>query len=91
MARFCKSTQVMIRVSKKEDEVKKATDRFMRQAEILRRIPLAQGAWEAGVRSGDFPQPLIFGKTRFWLRDEFDAWLARIESREDLGNAAAAW
>jgi len=40
-------------------------------------IPMARGTWNAGVKRGDFPQPVRIGiKTIYWRRLDIDALIA---------------
>jgi predicted DNA-binding transcriptional regulator AlpA len=44
-------------------------DRLLRQRQVLDDyIPIKDSAWRAGVKRGDFPQPVKVGRSNCWLR-----------------------
>ncbi|MBX9871492.1 MAG: AlpA family phage regulatory protein [Burkholderiaceae bacterium] len=52
---------------------------FLREREILARFPVSRAHWWAGVRSGQYPQPVKLSKAiTAWRSDEIEALFQRL-------------
>lgn len=64
------------------------SEKFLRLAEVQRRVPYSRSAIYAKVASGEFPQPFNLGaRAVAWLESDIDKWIA---SRVDKSRAGAS-
>lgn len=50
-------------------------NKLLTEKQILEMIPLSRVAFLDGVKSKIFPQPIYFGKLKFWHEDEINKLL----------------
>ncbi len=57
---------------------------FMRLDEVLKLLPFGKSRWFSGVRRGEFPKPVKYGRVSLYRRREILALVEKIN-----GGAAA--
>ena len=64
---------------------------FLRLLQILELIPMSKSAWWAGVKSGQFPQPVKLGPhTTAWHKADVFALIDEISAQSRPKRPAAA-
>lgn len=63
--------------------------RFLRLAEVIRRVGLGKSAIYTRIRAKAFPKQVDLGGVSVWVESEIDAWIAaRIAERNAEDKAA---
>lgn len=59
--------------------------RILKIAQVADRCCVSRSWIEEHIRAGDFPRPILIGKTaRGWLEHEIEAWIAeKVRQREE--------
>ncbi|MGJ0394944.1 MAG: helix-turn-helix transcriptional regulator [Methylocystis sp.] len=67
----------------------KSAPRYLREPQVLARVPFSRPTLHRRVKDGTFPRPVKVGpRAVAWLAGEIDAWDARIVAERDAQNAA---
>ena len=65
------------------------TERFLRLAEVQRRVPYSRSTIYQLINRGEFPRPISIGaRAVAWLESDIDAWIeARVANRRAEASA----
>lgn len=67
-----------------------ARAKYLREPEVLARVPFSKPTLHRLVREGHFPRPVKIGpRAVAWIADEIDAWDERIRAERDAQGEAA--
>ncbi|MCC3244203.1 AlpA family transcriptional regulator [Methylocystis sp. WRRC1] len=68
----------------------KSAPRYLREPQVLARVPFSKPTLHRLVREKQFPRPVKIGpRAVAWLADEIDAWDEKIRAERDAQTEAA--
>jgi prophage regulatory protein len=64
----------------------KRAPRYLREQQVLARVPFSRPTLHRRVKAGTFPRPVKVGQRSIaWIEHEIDEWDARLVAERDAG------